>query len=132
MKIKKCISIINVYAPTTEMAKNDPSELDQLYVDIGETMSKLKSDTTTNTSLLLLAGYFNAKVGKTQGESCLRSYSRGRRNAIGQMLGDSCNIHNIFVCNSSFKHPARHMPTWEQISINKTTQSRKYLTKLIT
>ena len=99
VKVKKCISITNVHAPTTERVRNDPSELDQLYAEIGETMSKLKRDTTTKTSLLLLAEDFNAKVVKTQGESCLGSYSRARRNASGQMLVDFCNIQNLFICN---------------------------------
>ena len=35
------------------------------------------------------------------------------------MLVDFCDIHSLFVCNSAFKHPARHITTWEQTRINK-------------
>ena len=94
---------------TTERVKKDPAELDQLYAEIGETITKLKNYDTTKTSLLLLAGDFNAKVGISKGEECLGSCSRGRRNASGQSLVDFCNIHNLFISNSSFKHPARHI-----------------------
>ena len=118
-KVKNCISIINVYAPTTERVKDSPSELDQLYLEIGDTISKIKNDSPCRTSLLLVAGDFNAKVGKTRGGSCLGSYSRGERNTSGQILIDFCKIHNLFISNNSFKHPARHMTTWEQTRVTK-------------
>ena len=119
-KVKNCISIINVYAPTTERVKDSPSELDQLYLEIGDTISKIRNDSTCRTSLLLIAGDFNAKVGKTRGESCLGSYARGERNTSGQILVDFCKIHNLFISNSSFKHPARHMTTRVNKENNKT------------
>ena len=120
-KIKNCISIINVYAPTTERVKKDSAELDQMYTEIGEPITKLKNDEKTKTSPLLLAGDFNSKVGISQGEACLGSFSRGRRNTSGQALIDFCNIHNLFISNSSFKHPAKHITTWQQIRVNKAS-----------
>ena len=103
--------------------KEDPNELDQMYAEIGETITKINSDRTTKTSLLIIAGDFNAKVGKTKGEQCLGSYSRGTRNTNGQTLVDFCNVHNLFITNSSFKHPARHITTWENTRINKNNGS---------
>ena len=97
--------------------KEDPNELDQMYAEIGETITKINSDRTTKTSLLIIDGDFNAKVGKTKGEQCLGSYSRGTRNTSGQTLVDFCNVHN------SFKHPARHTTTWENTRINKNNGS---------
>ena len=64
-KIKHCITVINVYAPHTERVKEEPNELDQMYAEIGETITKINSDRTTKTSLLIIAGDFNTKVGKT-------------------------------------------------------------------
>ena len=123
IKIKHCITVINVYTPHTERVKEDPNELDQMYAEIGETITKINSDRTTKTSLLIIAGDFNAKVGKTKGEQCLGSYSRGTRNTSGQTLVDFCNVHNLFITNRSFKHPARHIPTWENTRINKNNGS---------
>ena len=108
-----------MYAPTTERVKDDPTELDPLYLEPGNTISEIKKDTTCKTSLLLITGDFNAKVGTTKGEPCLGSYSRCIRNTSGQMLVDFCDIHSLFVCNSAFKHPARHITTWKQTRINK-------------
>ena len=115
-KIKHCITVINVHAPV----KEDPNEPDQMHAEIGETITKINSDRTTKTSLLIIAGDFNAKVGKTKGEQCLGSYSRGTRNTSGQTLVNFCNLHNLFITNSSFKHPARHITTWENTRINKS------------
>ena len=38
-------------------------------------------------------------------------YSRGRRNVIGEKLGDFCNMHSLFITNGAFQHPAKHMST---------------------
>ena len=48
-KIKHCITVINVYAPHTERVKEEPNELDQMYEEIGETITKINSDRTTKT-----------------------------------------------------------------------------------
>lgn len=104
--VRNLITIINVYAPTTERVKNDTDELDQLYTDLGNLISEF----TKAASLVLIAGDFNAKVGKRSGnEECLGRYSRGKRNNSGQTLVDFCNIHNLFI--SAFQHPARHITT---------------------
>ena len=68
-----------------------------MYAEIGETITKINSDRTTKTSFLIIAGDFNAKVGKTKGEQCLGSYSRGTRNISGQTQVDFCNVHNLFI-----------------------------------
>ena len=108
--VRNLITIINVYAPTTERVKNDEGELDQMYKDLGNLISEL----TKAASLVLIAGDFNAKVGKHSGnEACLGQYSRGKRNNSGQLLIDFCNIHDLFISKSAFQHPARHITTWE-------------------
>ena len=83
--VRNLITIINVYAPTTERVKNDEGELDQMYTDLGNLISEL----TKVASLVLIAGDFNAKVGKHSGnEACLGQYSRRKRNNSGQLLID--------------------------------------------
>eukprot|EP00794_Sanderia_malayensis_P021165 gene21165-23243_t len=108
--VRNLITIINVYAPTTERVKNDIDELDHLYTDLGILIPEL----TKAASLVLIASDFNAKIGKRSGiETCLGKYSRGKRNNSGQTLVDFCNIHDLFISNSAFQHPARHITTWE-------------------
>ena len=114
VKAKNVISIINVYAPHTNRVKVDPEELHQFYTELGETIENIRDSKTCKTSLLLIAGDFNAKVGQSiANEPCLGSFSRGLRNHSGQTLIDFCNIHEMFITNSSFQHPARHITTWE-------------------
>ena len=70
-------------------------------------MKGIKSDRTINTSLHLIAGGFNAKIGKRKDESCMGSFSKSKRNTSGQMLIDFCGVHSLFVTNSSFKQTVK-------------------------
>ena len=120
-KVKKLLTIINVYAPTTKKVTENVSSLDEMYAQLGTLFSEFK-----NTSLILIAGDFNAKVGKSKDmEMCLGKYSRGIRNNSGQSLIDFCNIHQLFISNSAFKHPARHITTWE--NHKKDTKNNKMI-----
>ena len=66
-----------------------------------------------STSITLIGGDFNAKVGKTNGiEKCIGKWSRGRTNNSGTKLIEFCEIKGQFITNSSFRHPARHITTW--------------------
>ena len=118
---KNLISIINIYAPTTERVKNDMSELDSMYTQLNNVINELK-----NTTLLFLAGDWNAKVGKSMNSSntCLGRYSRGRRNNNGQLLIDFCIINDLFITNSAFQHPARHITTWENKRSDPNNQNK--------
>ena len=71
--------------------------------------------------MTILAGDFNAKVGKQRHTdiSCLGKFSRGRTNNSGKTLIEFCSINHLFISNSAFQHPARHITTWEsQIKVN--------------
>ena len=108
-----------MYAPHTGRVKHDITELDDLYSTLNELVCNLSN---ISSSLLLMGGDFNAKIGmRTQDDRCLGRYSRGRRNVSGQQLVEFCDAHNLFIGNSSFQHPARHQTTWEQQRINKKT-----------
>lgn len=108
---QQLLTIINVYAPTTAKVKNDANELHEMYGQIGNIINEVKNK---NSSLLLLCGDFNAKIGKSKiKEPCVGRYSRGFRNDSGQSLINFCATHQLFISNSSFKHPARHITTWK-------------------
>ena len=71
--------------------------------------------------MVILAGDFNAKVGKRRHTdiNCLGKFSRGRTNNSGKTLIDFCSINHLFISNSAFQHPARHITTWEsQIKVD--------------
>ena len=81
-----------------------------------------------DTSLLLICGDFNAKVGTNNDDAeCVGRFSRGHRNVSGQCLIDFCNAHKLFITNSAFKHKAAHITTWESTRINKTNNTIKHI-----
>ncbi|XP_057294528.1 uncharacterized protein LOC130623039 [Hydractinia symbiolongicarpus] len=101
------ITIINVYALTSDIASKHPEEVDQLYHQISNIINKYK-----NKSLItLIAGDFNSRVGKAK-EECTGIYGKGKRNDNGQLLIDFCNINKLFLANTAFNHPAKHITTW--------------------
>ena len=57
------ITILIVYAPTSEIAETDPAQVDELYMNINNLISEYKNRRT----LLMIAGDFNSKIGKTTG-----------------------------------------------------------------
>ena len=114
---KQIMTIINVYAQTTQRIKKDSTELDDMYVELAELVNEFNSQS----AIMFIAGDFNAKVGKKSNipTPCLGRYSRGRRNASGESLIEFCNINDLFVSNSAFQHRASHITTWEsKITIN--------------
>ena len=111
-KSRRIISIINVYAPHSQMARQNPMVREQLYEKLNETVQNMSN---SSSSILFIAGDFNAEVGKKEDmDMCLGRYSRGIRNDNGQQLINFCESNQLFVSNSSFQHPAKHQTTWEQ------------------
>ena len=82
----KSITIINSYAPTSAISKTKPEQLDIYYKDLQTVF-----DTLTNSTLVILAGDFNAKVGKRkEGENSIGSFPKGYRNENGERLVEFC------------------------------------------
>jgi len=105
------LSLVNVYAPTSTRAAQDDSILEEFYSNLKDTLSSVRT-----TSFPIVAGDFNAKLGQSNlnlsVNSCVGSYSRGRRNYSGATLADFCCSARLFATNTAFKHPARHLTTW--------------------
>ena len=101
--------VINVHFPTLKESKRTPQNRDELYEIISTIRERHKSDN------IIIAGDFNAKIGKRQDEEeiCLGSNSKGKRNINGQTLIDFCTEQELLITNSIFKHPSRHITTWE-------------------
>ena len=127
--IRHCNTIINVYAMHALQVKDDPCESDQLYWEVANVMNNIKSDRTTSKSLLLVAVDFNTRIEKRKDVSCMGSFSRRKRSKRWQMLINLCCVDNLFLTNSSFKYPVRHVTTSESMcnfmDANNKTQTVK-------
>ena len=106
---RSTLSLVNAYAPTATRVAADYVHLDEFYSALGDCLGSVRSS-----SLVLVAGDFNAKLGQRDdsGGSCTGRYGRGRRNYSGAMLADFCESFGLFACNTAFQHPARHLTTW--------------------
>ena len=92
------ITIINIYAPTTERVKHNPKELETMYIQLTDLVNNFKN---LSTAVVFIGGDFNAKIGKSDGtETCIGKFSRGRRNNSGKSLIDFCESNEKFICNS--------------------------------
>ena len=111
-KKRKIITIICVYAPTTDRVKKNPHELTKLYKQLEKLCKEMKKSTSTT----IIAGDFNAKVGKrsSASEQSIGNWSRGIRNESGSKLVDFCEKEKRTIANTCFQHPARHITTWSQ------------------
>ena len=81
------ITIINVYAPHSGLKE---SELDDFYEQLNSVISEVDD---SRTAMLILAGDWNAKVGKVSNENreqCVGNWSRGKRNRSGEKLVAFC------------------------------------------
>ena len=107
------ISIINLYAPTSHLVRDDLSVLESFYNDVGTVLNELK-----NKSLVFLTGTGTLKQEKRSNnmpvtialEVLLVVFEIIEDN---KHLVDFCAIKNIFISNAVFQHKAAHITTWE-------------------
>ena len=114
--------VVNIHAPTTDIVEKDPNVLIELYEQLDNVIDEIK-----NTSLMIIAGDMKSKIGKSKDEECCGKYSKGERNDSGQQFIDFCNSQKLFITNSAFPHPARHVTTWENIRIIEKNGHKKLL-----
>ena len=101
---KNLITIINVYAPYSQLVKDNKENLEQLYTDLDNCINSLPSS-----SMLIIARDFNSKIGKNNNTACIGRFSRGTTNESGQHLINLCESQGLFVSNTSFQHPAKYI-----------------------
>ena len=120
------INVINVYAPTSEKVEKNENIVQKIYQDIENLINELKC----STSVTFIGGDFNAKVGKKLKEeeiNCLGQYSKGDRNRSGELLIEFCEKNKLFIANTAFQHPARHITTWSQHRKSKATNKMQHI-----
>ena len=78
------VNTINVYAPTSDKVEQNQEEVETLYTEVENLLSKFRK---LKSSITLIGGDFNAKVGKRENEeSCMGNHSKGIRNLSGKLL----------------------------------------------
>ena len=80
----------------------------------------------SNRDYLLIAGDFNAKVGREwdkYGENMGR-YGKGEVNSNGKELLEFCNRQNLVITNTLFRHKMAHRSTWESPVTTTDTNRR--------
>ena len=107
---RELVTIINVYAPHSGIVSENPEELQNFYNELDQTYRAVLNDSTL--SQLIICGDFNSRVGKSGAEECVGSYVKGSRNENGKALVDFCTLNNLFISNTAFEHPMKHIRTW--------------------
>ena len=74
---KNLLTVVDIYAPTTDIVEKDPNVLIELYEQLDKVIDEIK-----NTSLMIIAGDMNSKIGKSKDEECCGKYSKGERNFL--------------------------------------------------
>ena len=103
------LTIINVYAPTAKYAAEHEEEFEEFYRLLRETIQTCRP----KAAILMLAGDLNSIIGQRQeNETFMGSYSRGIRNANGRALANLLEQESLFLTNTAFQHPLKHISTW--------------------
>ena len=127
--------VVNAYGPTTPRASKCPELLDDFYTALERAV-----DVPSRYELILL-GDFNSKIGKLTYEERLTEITRhvgrfgvGLRNSNGQRLLEFVVKHDLFVCNTSFKHMSKHITTrtgWaKDYSVPNSKVTKAYYTQI--
>lgn len=98
------ITIIQVYAPTTDAEENDIESFD---ANIQEEI-----DHTSKQDMLIITGDWYAKVGNKATLNVIRKFGLEVRNEARDQLEDFWEANNLCIANTCFKQPNRQLSTW--------------------
>jgi len=100
------ITVIAVYAPTVP---SDSTLKDDFYHQL-----QLAIDRTDKRNIMILAGDWNAQVGKGDASSkhIVGQYTIGNRCENGSRLVSFAEHNGLVISSSKFQHPKRHLLTW--------------------
>jgi exonuclease III len=119
---KAMITIINSYAPHTGITKEDPEKRDAFYSDLQRTYEQYKS----KSSMVIVAGDFNSKIGKklSEYELCNGSHGKGVRNMNGDELIRFMMERDLIATNTMTPHSSRHKSTWHGVKVVKDAEGK--------
>jgi hypothetical protein len=106
----RLLSIANVYAPTSQFGSKHPAAFTSFYDQLNDLTKQLN----TSSSLLYIAGDFNAQIGHRlhEQESFIGHFGRGRRNRSGSFLAEYLSVNKLYALNTRFSHKECHRSTW--------------------
>ncbi|XP_065322621.1 uncharacterized protein LOC135929823 [Gordionus sp. m RMFG-2023] len=105
----KRVHLFNIYAP-----HNDSG----FYMELENVLKELP-----HRDGIILAGNFNASVGKSKNSSCLRNATLIQStNPNGKRLIEICELFNMKIGNTFFNHPTHHIMTYKSPSFGITSQ----------
>ena len=104
------LTILNIYAPTSQLVTTDLS----IATDFYETMHEQIVKYERKSYLLFIAGDMNAKLGLRTDDNkfFLGKHGKGTRNRNCHLLANFLAEHQYFAANTAFKHSMRHISTW--------------------
>jgi len=108
------ISIIQVYAPTSEASDN---EIEDFYEKLDAAKAQCKSQ-----EVIIVMGDFNAKIGEGREDDIVGPHGLGKRNERGEMLFQWCKANSMIVTNTWFMNHKRRRYTW--VSPDKHTRNQ--------
>ena len=112
-KKNKYLTIVNVYGPTNQYARDgNLEEVETFYENLKDTVTKKKR----SSAIVIVAGDYNAVIGQrkdTETESQIMGrYTKGHRNINGTYMRDFLISMKLFASNTAFKHRDHHKATW--------------------
>ncbi|XP_073811664.1 uncharacterized protein [Musca autumnalis] len=105
-KIRKCLHIIQCYAPTEDA---EPTLKNDFYDQLTATIRNVP-----NRDILILMGDFNAKIGSdnTGLSHIMGKHGMGIKNDNGERLIEFCQTFDMVIGGSLFPHKEIHKYTW--------------------
>ncbi|XP_065321906.1 uncharacterized protein LOC135929305 [Gordionus sp. m RMFG-2023] len=105
----KKVHLFNIYAPHNDSV---------FYMELENVLKELP-----HRDGIILAGDFNASVGKSKNSSCLGNATLIQStNPNGKRLIEICELFNLKIGNTFFNHPTHHIMTYKSPSFGTTSQ----------
>lgn len=124
------ITIVNVYAPTTEFGQKNEGAIPHFY----DQLKGVVEDAEKNSIAVYIGGDFNSKLGirgkndDDSLESFMGNFGKGKRNHNGDCLADFLKFHKYYASNTRFRHSFRHRTTWHSNNlVTKTDGISKFV-----
>ena len=97
------ITVIHVYAPTS----NAEVEVEWFYEDLQDLL-----ELTAKKDVLIIIGYWNAKVGSKETPGVIGKFGFGVQNEAGQRLIEFRQENALVIANTLFQQHKRRHYTW--------------------
>ena len=103
-KAKHYITVISLYAPTTDV---EEGEVEQLYEDLQDLL-----ELTPKIDVLFTIGHWNAKVGSQETPGVTGKFGLGVQNEARQRLIEFCQENALIIANTLFQQHKRRLYAW--------------------